>query len=324
MTTAPGPAGLSASGRHTLRVVAVAAYAAVLAAWTWQVGFPTGRIQIFVWAWTATIAWRVDRTPREHLGFLRDWWVPVAVMLFYVYSRAIADDLGTPVHWRWPIGADSWLGAGELPSQRLQGAICGSDCGVSRTATLVDTLCTTVYASHFVVAWVIAVVLWLRRREDWVAWMRRLLPLNVVGVVAAILVPMAPPWLASAEGYVDPPVERMTGRGWSELGLHFSQLIMGPLANQVAAMPSLHTATAALVAFYAIQKLTTPWRWLSLLYLGAMCFTLVYLGEHYVVDELAGIALAAVVLLVASWWERRRSSSASSPDCRRALLTSRT
>ena len=40
-----------------------------------------------------------------------------------------------------------------------------------------------------------------------------------------------------------------------------------------------------------------------------MCTTLVYYGEHYVVDVLAGAVLAALVMAGCGLWERRRSRS---------------
>jgi membrane-associated phospholipid phosphatase len=56
-------------------------------------------------------------------------------------------------------------------------------------------------------------------------------------------------------------------------------------------MPSLHAGFAALVALVLIQY----GRWqagLGTVYVVLMCISLTYLGEHYVIDELAGIALA--------------------------------
>jgi hypothetical protein len=76
------------------------------------------------------------------------------------------------------------------------------------------------------------------------------------------------------------------------------------MGNQVAAMPSLHAGTAALIAFYGIARLRSRWRGLLMLYPIAMSFMLVYYGEHYVVDIIAGWALALVVLVACTDWER--------------------
>jgi membrane-associated phospholipid phosphatase len=61
--------------------------------------------------------------------------------------------------------------------------------------------------------------------------------------------------------------------------------------NPLAAMPSLHFATSVMAAHMLADAGTVPGAvgWAYALTLG---FALVYLGEHYVVDLLAGLALA--------------------------------
>lgn len=75
--------------------------------------------------------------------------------------------------------------------------------------------------------------------------------------------------------------------------------------NPIAAMPSLHQAFTLLMALVLWRER----RWLGVLgglYALAMGASLVYLGEHYLVDVLAGAALAAGVCVLL----QRRSSSA--------------
>jgi membrane-associated phospholipid phosphatase len=55
--------------------------------------------------------------------------------------------------------------------------------------------------------------------------------------------------------------------------------------------------------------LSSKWRWLLLLYPLFMGLALVYLGEHYVADLLAGAALAIVVLAVCRRWELWRGNT---------------
>jgi membrane-associated phospholipid phosphatase len=93
---------------------------------------------------------------------------------------------------------------------------------------------------------------------------------------------------------------------------------MGPIGNSVAAMPSLHAGTACLVAFFGISTLRSRLRWLLLLYPVVMTTALVYFGEHYVVDALAGAAVAALVMVGSRLWEqwraRTRAAVADEPD----------
>ncbi len=99
-------------------------------------------------------------------------------------------------------------------------------------------------------------------------------------------------------------------------GLHRANVVLNGVGNPVAAMPSLHAGTAVLVAAYGIWRLRTPWRWLLLAYPLSMCVALVYLAEHYVVDEIAGALLALVVMVVASAWERSRAVRQAEPTSR--------
>ena len=135
-------------------------------------------------------------------------------------------------------------------------------------------------------------VLWLRSRAEWVLWMRRYVVLAYAALLGYLVYPTAPPWMASRDGYL-PEVHRISSRGWSELGLHRTNMVLHGMANKVAAMPSLHAGIAFLVAYYGIWRLRTPWRWLLLLYPLAMSLTLVYFAEHYVLDVLVGGLVAA-------------------------------
>ncbi|MFI5425655.1 phosphatase PAP2 family protein [Aeromicrobium sp. UC242_57] len=125
---------------------------------------------------------------------------------------------------------------------------------------------TTVYYTHFVAGLTIAVVLWLRDRALWVPWMTRYVAINFAALVIYVLYPMAPPWLASKEGYVAEPLARLTGRGWDDLGLGSFHFVLAKVGNPVAAMPSLHAGLAMLIAMYAVARLRGSWRWLLMIY----------------------------------------------------------
>jgi membrane-associated phospholipid phosphatase len=308
-TTVPAPAPARARAAEpdllVRRWVVRVLFLALVAAWVAVVGVPADRVTPLVLAWLAAIAWRWGVPWRRHLDFARDWWPVAATLLFWTYSRGVADNLGTPVHVQMPVSVDSWLGGGELPTLRLQAALCGSSCTDLMAGAWYDTICTVTYATHFVAGLGLAAVLWIRSRRQWATWIRRYLAINLCGLVVYVLYPMAPPWMASDVGATTGHVERLTGRGGSAVGLHIAQLVMGPIGNPVAAMPSLHAGTAALVALFAVSRLRSPWRWAALAYPLLMGFTLVYYGEHYVVDVLAGYLLAAAVHTAFSLWERR-------------------
>ena len=289
------------------------AWIAIVAAWWWRFGIPNDSITVLITLWLGTIAWNIEAPWRQHLGFLRDWSVPAVLLTFYFFSRGLVDELEITTHWTMPIDADRWLGGGVTPTERLQDAWCGEPCLRESDPRWYDVYFTSVYATHFLAGLSIAVVLWLRDRGEWLKWMRRFIGLNLGGLVIYIAYPMAPPWLASQEGYLG-EVARLTSRGWRDIGLSRVDVILNGVGNPVAAMPSLHAGTAILIALYAVQRLRSPARWLLLLYPLSMCVALVYNGEHYVIDEVAGGLLAVVVLVGASWWERRREARTASAD----------
>lgn len=291
--------------RRPVRVAAMALFAGVLGIWCAQVGVPNDTVQVFLWLWLGTVAWHIEAHPRHHLNFLRDWWLPVVGLVVYFFSRGLTDELGLPVHIQMPITVDQWIGGGVTPTEHLQAALCGDPCTYVSEPRWYDLFLSTVYATHFVAGLTIAAVLWVRSRPEWVKWMRRYLGINFAALVIYILYPMAPPWMASRDGYMGESV-RITSRGWRDIGLDRVDLILHGVGNPVAAMPSLHAGIAFLISLYAIQRLRSPWRWLLALYPVSMSFALVYFAEHYIIDIVAGALLAVVVLVASQWWERSR------------------
>jgi hypothetical protein len=132
---------------------------------------------------------------------------------------------------------------------------------------------------------------------------RSVLVLSAAGLVTYVLYPAAPPWLAARDGVIE-PVHRLSGAGWEVLGLPRAGALLADSqgqVNQVAAVPSLHTAFAVLVCLTLFSLVTRWWVRAALVtYAGLMPLVLVWAGEHYVVDTLLGAGYAAVVVLVAA------------------------
>ena len=120
-----------------------------------------------------------------------------------------------------------------------------------------------------------------------------------VGASFYWVLPTAPPWYAAAEGVPGadgpPAVRRMMveygesfwGDGWGPLYSVFG-------GNPLAAMPSLHFATSVMASLLLAEVGIFPGA-LVCAYTLVLGFALVYLGEHYVVDLLAGAALTGLV-----------------------------
>ncbi len=325
---------------------AYAAFAAGLVGFVAWFGIPTDRLGL---AGLATGFLSIGLLGRGWAAWRRMMldWVPFQlVLLTYDYSRGFAspysdaqmaardyptrgvhNDLGLPLQVDPPIDFDQWLarlvgltgGAGETtPTQWLQthlhpGPVDGT--AIPWFALLVSL----VYCSHYLVMPITAVVTWIRDRAEFRSWMSMVVTLAVAGLATYVLLPTAPPWLASYQGDLGgPTVLRLTSEGFDQVGLGMvgSALALGQhLVNPVAAMPSLHVAFATLAAGFWWSRVRRPLRWLLPAYPLAMCFSLAYAGEHYVLDELAGAAYALVILAAYRWLrsasDRRETSGTS-------------
>ncbi len=233
---------------------------------------------------------------------LLDWLPFTVVLVVYDVSRGIAKLVNLPLHESDVAGADRWLFGGTVPTVWLQDHFL--DPG---SPHWYDAAATLVYTSHFLATPIVAAVLWLRNREVWIAFITRVIALSIAGLVTYVLFPAAPPWYAARDGVIA-PVIRASARGW--LWLHVNHagnlLSEGQLAsNPVAAMPSLHTAFATIISLFILRRLHSRWRYLVLAYPLLMGLALVYLGEHYVVDVVAGVVYALVVDALVRRWEQR-------------------
>jgi membrane-associated phospholipid phosphatase len=190
----------------------------------------------------------------------------------------------------YAIRVDRVLGGGELPNVRLQKALAGLG---RRNA--VDRALSWVHWSWFLephgaLTWILA-----RHPEHFARSARQMSAVFDLGCAVYMAVPTAPPWWASEEGHTDAEVRRiMVEVGEKEWGRAWPVLYDTLGGNPWAAMPSLHFATSLMAALLLAETGTVEgiagWA-----YVGALGFALVYLGEHYVVDLLAGAAIVIAV-----------------------------
>jgi hypothetical protein len=290
---------------RTRRILAVTAYAVAFVLWCAVIGIPNDPIGVALWLWLLAICWRLDWS----LQFPRDWWPWLLALVVYAFVRGVTDDLGFTPFETAPIRMDEWLaqlwGGDTVPTVSLQHRFCGDPCDPLGPVRWYDVAASATYASHFLAALTIAGVLWIRDRALWLEWIRRYVTISFLALAGYVVYPMAPPWMAARDGLL-PPLARISSRGFHHLGIERTTMVLGSLPNKTAAMPSLHCGIAFLIAFYAIRRLRGWWRWLVLLYPVAMTLTLVYSAEHYLIDSIAGAAIALVAMAIGAAWDRRR------------------
>lgn len=225
--------------------------------------------------------------------FVFDWGPFLVLILAWQATASIADELGRPVHVRALPAADRWLFDGRLPTVLLQERLWDPT-----APRWYDWAATAQHTLHFVLPVLIGLVIWLHSRRTYWRYVLSVIVLFFLGFAGYALYPAAPPWMAGMQEVI-PPVNRIAVEtvahlpGRVPIGLaytHFSY-------NQVAAMPSLHAALPLLLALVLVRL--GGWRALpALLYPLAMGFNLVYLGEHYVIDVLAGFGVAVAAYLL--------------------------
>lgn len=309
MTTLETPPETAAvADRRKRRIIGMAVWAVAFALFVAFVGVPTSDpLTAFGWLWLATIAWRNYQPWRTHLLFLRDWLPVVLLLVFYNVSRGAADRLFAP-HVQFMIDADEWL-FGWFTGDRIPTIWLQQHLYEPGRVQWWEVAVTLVYISHFLTVPTVAVVLWLRNRSMSYRFMRRWIALSLAGLVTYFLYPAAPPWWAWVHGYLPEQVQRISSNGFDAIGLHSAGNTLNALqveqSNPVAAMPSLHTAYAMMAVAFFLPMVGKRWWPLLLAYPLAMTFTLVYTGEHYVVDVLVGWLYVAAVFAGVGWAERR-------------------
>ena len=156
----------------------------------------------------------------------------------------------------------------------------------------------TYYAAvHFPAT--IAFLAWLYwRRPAHYVWSRRVLALLTGAALALhILVPLAPPRMLAATGLVD------TARVYGP-SVYGAVPEADSMANQFAAMPSLHFGWALMVAIGLIAATRSPLRWWWLLHPALTLLVIVGTANHYWTDALAAAVLLGFALLVVPTPER--------------------
>ena len=190
------------------------------------------------------------------------------------------------------------IGLGELPSVRLQRALARSGVDGAEWRAL-DRVLVWAHWSWFAVPHGALVYVMLRHPSASRAPPRMTYAVFDVGASFYWLLPTAPPWYAVAARRTAGEETLAVRRMMVEYGEHFWRDGWGSLysvfgGNPLAAMPSLHFATSVMAALLLAE--TGSFRGaLGFTYTLTLGFALVYLGEHYVVDLLAGAALTGAV-----------------------------
>ncbi len=193
---------------------------------------------------------------------------------------------------RYPIRFDRAVGRGRLPNSRLQALLTPDDGRV----TALDRFLTFAHWAWFFEPHLSLIYILTRDGSRYARAARQMGAAFDLGCATYIAVPTAPPWWAAANGYTgDDRVERrMLAVGEETFKGAWPKMYDTVDGNPWAAMPSLHFGASVLAAILLTEsnRAVGAAAWT---YAGILGFALVYLGEHYVIDLIAGLGLVVAV-----------------------------
>lgn len=150
---------------------------------------------------------------------------------------------------------------------------------------------------HLPVVGALALWVYFFRRPIFARYRNAFIISGIIGLCFFISLPMAPPRFITSEGFVD------------TITLHdkvYHALQAPGFVNQYAAMPSLHLGWNLLVGM-AVFETAKAWAWkaFGLFMPVPMLAGIIFTGNHYFLDAVAGVIVAMTALWLATQLNRR-------------------
>ena len=255
------------------------------------------------------IGWRLAGPGGRHP--VRDWLPLVVVALAYELIRAFVPVLLRTVHLDGGAMIDRAFLNGAIATDVLQRALrpLGSFDALALAAT-------GIYVLHTFLPLGVGAYLWVRHRHVFYDFVAALVVLSIAAFATYLLLPAAPPWWTAASGHLTTAgggptlahleagaIDGLVGVLGIQGSLVASFAFGGISPDPVAAFPSLHAAYPFL-AYLCLRQVPGRGRWVMLAYTGIAWFSIVYLGDHYLVDIAGGIAYAIVAWVVVTRSQR--------------------
>ncbi|CAN5441201.1 hypothetical protein BH23ACI1_BH23ACI1_12850 [soil metagenome] len=229
-------------------------------------------------------------TSRDIAYFVRSWFPFLAsTVLFDAVRGAIYTAVQQghrPVYAQYVITLEQWLIGTPAVCIPLQDHL--------RSQAL-DRLMVWTHGGHFVYFLLFGLIVWHTRREWFSRYKWSMIGVFYGGAVCYFLIPTAPPWMASQHLGLLPPLAHIA-RG--VYNLNMPEVYGAFDTNPVAAMPSLHIAFPTVCMLLAWAAFPRSVALATTIYAALVGFAIMYLGEHYFVDVLAGLLFAGAVWAV--------------------------
>ena len=205
--------------------------------------------------------------------FIKDWFPFIALFLAYQAMYGFADNISRVVHVNELINAELQI-FGTIPTLVLQQFYRNP---------VFDYFGAFFYSLHFLVPTVFGFILWRYSPENYRKYTVAFLLCTYSALTTFLVFPSAPPWFGVK-------ADRILFQIDHQLGVPVYATIFNILQpNPFAAFPSLHATYPWLISLYAIKIKRIKALPILLLPIGVW-FSAVYLGEHYIIDLIGGIA----------------------------------
>jgi membrane-associated phospholipid phosphatase len=233
---------------------------------------------------TAAIAAGRRLFPRGYADFGYQLLIWFGFLAAYQVARGVADRDPSRAFangWRVIDVEQRLAGLGELTLQ-----------GWTQSSHVLELLVSwTYWNSEFTVIGLALLWVYFRRNGAFTRFRNTILLANVLGLVGYVFLPTAPPRLFTSMGFTD----TLNQFG----GLNHGSGLVELASNPYAAMPSLHAADALIAGVILASVVRRPiWKAVWLLWPAWVWFAVMATGNHFWLDVLAGIVLAAIALAI--------------------------
>jgi len=231
--------------------------------------------------------------------FIRNSALVMAVLLTYEALQGVTGALIHPGN----VASLAWV------DQALVGSNFALDVQRAFASPTITLIATGFYGLHVFLIMIAFVLFWFKNKVVYRGYTYSLVLTSYLALFTFVALPTAPPWMAGT-------AENLLKTGDTMLPTGF-QIVAAALqsgeSDLVAAFPSLHAAYATLFSIFMF-KLGRKYGLASLPVAGGVYFSIIYLGQHYLVDLLGGIAYAAIsTYAIQTLMNRRRNSRLELP-----------
>jgi hypothetical protein len=207
------------------------------------------------------------------------------------------------------VSLERWLGIFLEPAWQTFFHQHHSLLGIAVTWPRVLAVANNTYAYlHFIVPVLVALWIYTRHREHFWLLRNTIIFSILIAGIAYDLYPVTPPWLLGAMSFHGHPYHFPNTMPHVVGGLMLNGHPLGDNPN--AAMPSLHTSWALIVAAFLIAVGRNPPAIIAgILYPCLILFAIVITSNHWILDAMAAVPtvlLAGALAFGTRWlWERR-------------------